>query len=63
VVKGESGKLSRYSDRLLAGGRGSLPNRGKIFFSSPRCPYRLCGPQSPIKLVPGLFPPGKVARP
>jgi hypothetical protein len=46
IFSPESGKLSQYSDGLWAGSpsiRGSIPNRGKGFFSSPKRRDRLWG--------------------
>jgi hypothetical protein len=48
--------VSRYSHGLRARRRGSIPGKGKRFFSSPQCPDRLWDP--PIQWVPGALSPG-----
>jgi hypothetical protein len=40
----EPGQLSWYIDRLRLDGRGSIPSKGKAFFSTPQRPDRFWGP-------------------
>jgi hypothetical protein len=46
VTIGPSGYLSRYTDGLRLDGRGSIPCKGKSWFSTPQSPDRLWGPPS-----------------
>jgi hypothetical protein len=55
----EPGWLKLYSDGYGLDGQGSIPGRGRRFFSSPQCPDWLCDPPASYLMgTRGSFPGG-----